>query len=419
MLIHWIWLATRPGLTDRMKALLLQHFRDPEDIFFGDGAAFDAIDGLTKEGFAALQDKNLHPAEKILNTCTREKLHILTYQDANYPTRLKHIPDPPLVLYYKGNLPDFNGSPLIGIVGTRKASAYGLQAAKQMGYQISKCGGIVVSGAASGIDSAAMQGALSAGSPVVGVLGCGADVVYPRSNRGLFADTERYGCLLSEFPPGTEPFKWNFPKRNRVISGLSCGVLVVEAPKTSGALITANQALEQGRDVFVVPGNMDNPGFEGSFKLIRDGGIVVTNGWEVMSEYAAQYPEKVRQDTAPSKLRAYPDEVRKAAREAEIPPPKVAQPQQKPKVSKDKNKKSYKKVVDNAAQGTYSDVNKDLPELTPDQRAIADALKPGERLVDDVITEVNLPAHRVMSALTMLVIRGVVKRLPGNRITLK
>ena len=223
MLVHWIWFAHRPGLNDRDKMALLQHFRDPEDIYFADDGAFGAI-GLSEEAKTALREKNLTSAEEILEACDREKLHILTCQDAGYPARLKNIADPPVVLYYKGRLPDFDGSPVIGVVGTRKASAYGLTTAKRMGYQIARCGGIVVSGMAYGIDGMAMSGALTAGAPAVGVLGCGADIVYPVSNRALFRDTEEYGCILSEFAPGTPPAKWTFPKRNRIISGLSCGV---------------------------------------------------------------------------------------------------------------------------------------------------------------------------------------------------
>lgn len=419
MLIHWIWLATRPSLTDRAKVLLLGHFSDPEDIYFADADAFAHIDGLTKAGAEALTDKDLSGAEEILAECARKKLHILTYQDAAYPVRLKHIPDPPLVFYYKGNLPDFNGSPMIGIVGTRKASVYGMKAAKQMGCEVARCGGIVVSGVAGGIDAMAMEGALAAGSPVVGILGCGADVVYPVQNRSLYADTERYGCLMSEFPPGTPPYGRNFPKRNRVISGMSCGVVIVEAPRGSGSLITANLALEQGRDVFVLPGNVDNPNFAGSFDLMRDGGTLVTCGWDVMSEYAAQFPEKIHPDTGGKQLELYPEQARRAARETEKKLDKVAQKPSIPRAKPDKKEKCNKKDVDNASKEAYSDVNKDLPELTAQQRAIVEALGGGERPVDDVIAEVGLPAAQVMSALTMLTIKGIVKKLPGNRIVLK
>ena len=418
MLIHWIWLAHRPGLTDRMKVALLQHFRDPEDVFFADKEAFRHIDGLTVKAVGALQNKDLAPAEKILAVCARKRIHIMTYRDVSYPGRLRHIPDPPLVLYYKGTLPDFDGLPLIGVVGTRKATPYGLKIAGQMGSELARCGGVVVSGVADGIDANAMQGALSAGSTTVGVLGCGADVIYPYSNRYLYADTERYGCLLSEFPPGTPAYRWNFPKRNRIISGLSCGVLVVEAPEISGALITARQALEQGRDVFVVPGNVDQPTFVGSNRLLREGAIPACSGWDVMCEYEALYPDKIRRDQTKSRLGSRSGGLRRAAEAAE-PPAKVAQQQYLPAEKPAKKEKSNKKVVDNGAAAPYSDVNKDLSALSPDEQAIVQALRGGERLIDDVIAEAGLPARQVSSALTMLAIKGVIQKLPGNRICLK
>ena len=414
MLLHWIWLAHRPGVGDRLKVRLLQHFRDPEDIYFADGESYRHVEGMTAEAAESLQEKTLAAAEAVLQACRRENLHILTYQDAAYPSKLKNIADPPILLYYKGQLPDFDALPVIGVVGTRKASAYGMQTAKRMGYQIGKCGGIVVSGMAYGIDGMAMSGALTAGEVTVGVLGCGADLVYPLSNRGLFRDVEAYGCILSEFAPGTQPAKWTFPKRNRIISGLSNGVLVVEAPEGSGALITANHALEQGRDVFVVPGNIDQPGFVGSHRLLRDGATLVSSGWDILSEYVSLYPDQIRREDAPSHQTVYPEELG-----AEKPLPKVAQKPELPGKLKPLKKILEKKSIDNQPSDAYSDVNTVLPKLSEQEQQIVDALASGERLVDDVIAETGLTTGKILALLTMLELKGVVKRLPGKRITLK
>ncbi|MBQ7415872.1 MAG: DNA-processing protein DprA [Oscillospiraceae bacterium] len=415
MLVHWIWLAIRSGMSDRVKAAVLEHFGDPEDAFYADRGAYKNVEGLTVEDAETLEDKSLASAQKILAQCVDKDIHILTYRDAAYPARLKNISDPPLVLYYKGRLPDFDGQPLIAVVGTRKASGYGLTAAKRMGYQIAQCGGVVVSGMAFGIDGVAMTGALSAGGTVVGVLGCGADVVYPLSNRALFADTERRGCLLTEFPPGTPPNKWHFPKRNRIISGLSCGVLVVEAPKISGALITARQAADQGRDVFVVPGNIDVDTCEGSNALLREGAILARTGWDILSEYQAIYPEQVRKFDRPGKQSAYPEELERLAAEGENKPLKVAQTPRLP------NKKPVcaKKDIDNGSKPLYSDVEKSLPRLTAEEQQIVDQLKQGQRLRDDVIAHTGLSAASVAAALTMLEVKGVIRRLPGNMLELK
>ena len=418
MLVHWIWLATRPHINERVKVELVRHFQDPEAVYFADAAAYAQVDGLTDEGKAALSDKDLTEAEKILRDCRRENLGILTYQDAAYPSRLKNIPDPPLVFYYKGRLPDFDGSPLIGVVGTRKASAYGMNAAKKLGYQIARCGGIVVSGMAYGIDGMATRGALTAGTPAVGILGCGADVVYPPSNRGLFADMEQYGCLMSEFIPGTPPIGYNFPKRNRIISGLSCGVLVVEAPERSGALITAQAALDQGRDVFVVPGNIDVDTFVGSNRLLRDGAMAVSSGWDILSEYEAQFPDKITRFDS-SMLRIVDDGNREFDAQTEKIQPKVAQKAQllgKKKLSK---QKAPKKVIDKDDSSPYSDLEDKMPPLLPDEQKIVSALTREPRPVDDVIAETGLPTAKMLATLTLLQVKGIVKQHPGKRISLK
>ena len=418
MRTHWIWFAHRPGLPDRIKAALLEHFSDPEDIFYADRTVFQGIEGLTREHVEALLDKNLTQAEKILDACQREKLHILTYRDAAYPGRLKNIPDPPMVLYYKGRLPDWDDCPTIAVVGTRKASAYGLTTAKRMGYQIAKCGGLVVSGMAYGIDGLAMAGALSAGAPVVGVLGCGADVIYPKSNRALFADTERYGCILSEFPPGTEPSKWNFPKRNRIISGLSCGVLVVEAPAGSGALITARQANDQGRDVFAVPGTIDNPCCAGSNGLLREGAILAQCGWDVVGEYEAMYPGRVHKDTSPARLTASSQELRQAAEE-ETPEAKVAQKVKIPGKKGNLKKELEKKAIDKAEPAAYSDESAKKPTLTEDEQKILDALGGEPKLVDEIIAQTGISTGKLLASLTILELKGLIQRLPGKRVVPK
>ena len=412
MLLHWIWLATRPGMNDRIKAEVLRHFQDPEDAYYAAPEAYSMVDGMTEEAAASLRDKELKDARAILETCENQNIGILTFQDAMYPNRLKNIADPPIVLYYKGKLPEFDALPVIAVVGTRDATAYGLKMAKNLGAQISRCGGLVISGLATGIDGMAMRGALSAGKAVVGLMGCGVDIVYPTYNKSLLLDTQRYGCLLSEFPPGTPPYKWNFPKRNRIISGLSCGVVVVEAPKRSGALITASQAAEQGRDVFVIPGNVDVASCAGSNALLRDGAIAVSTGWDILSEYAPLYPSQIHREERPSRQTVYPDEIEKTAE-------KVAQKPKLPEKNRPLKKKLEKKSIDNCTKEAYSDVNTAAPKLSEQEQTIVDALRSGERLVDDVIAETGLTTGKILALLTMLELKGLVKRLPGKRITLK
>lgn len=376
MRLYWLWLATRPGMTEREKMVVLAHFGSPEDCYYAD--EFSGIENLSKSALEVLCDKDLKEAESISEACQRKKIHILTYGDDLYPSLLRNIIDPPLVLYYRGNLPDFDREPMIGVVGTRKASAYGLSTARQMGRQIAAHGGIVVSGMAEGIDAQATWGALDADKPAIGILGSGVDKVYPACNRDLYRKMEQYGCLISEYPPGTAPDRWHFPRRNRIISGLSNGVLVVEAPQKSGALITARQALEQGRDVFVVPGNIGVASCEGSNALLKDGAAMVTSGWDVIGEYAYRYPDKIHKEIH-------------VVEEADD-----------------------KIVVDNTNPPLYSDLENIAADLSDTEKVILAAIGTGEQLVDTVIAKTGLSSSDVLAALTMLEVSGYVTTRPGG-----
>ena len=414
MLIHWLWFATRTGMGDKLKSVLLSHFEDPEAIYFAPELEFERFEELGGSAVESLMDKDLTACEEILRQCQDKKIHILTFRDAAYPNRLRNIPDPPMVLYYKGALPPFDELPVVGVVGTRKASAYGMTAAKRLGYQIASCGGALVSGMATGIDGVAMKGALTAGGTVVGVLGCGADVVYPASNRWLYLDAEKYGCLLTEFPPGTPPIGRNFPRRNRIISGLGCGVLVVEAPEKSGALITARLAADQGRDVFVVPANIDVESARGSNALLRDGAIPVSSGWDILSEYQYQFPGKVHRRRTTVSLTASEEEL---SREREEPARVAQEPKKAPKPRAPKEP-PRKKVIDKDEKSAYIDLKKTPIALTPDEQIIVDGLKDGQMLVDDLIARSGKAPGVILASLTLLEVKGIVRRLPGRFVEL-
>ena len=214
---------------------------------------------------------------------------MLTFSDAAYPGRLKNIYDPPVLLYYKGKLPLLDDLMSVAVVGTRDCTPYGVNCAEKLGFGLASGGAVVVSGLAKGIDAAATRGALRAGGITIGVTGNGLDVHYPYESRYLYEDVAASGVLLSEYPPGTEPAPAHFPIRNRIISGLSLAALVVEAPERSGALITAATALEQGRDVFSVPGPIDAPTSVGCNRLIRDGAGLVTDASDILREYEGRF----------------------------------------------------------------------------------------------------------------------------------
>ena len=295
---------------------------------------------------------------------------------------------------------------MVGVVGTRKATTYGLQIAMRMSNQIAASGGLVVSGGAFGADTMAMQGALRAEKPVVGVLGCGVDVVYPKSNKNLFSQVLENGCLISEYPPRTPPNAWHFPVRNRIISGMSNGVLVVEAPEVSGALITARTAWEQGRDVFVVPGNIDVVTCVGSNGLLQQGAIAALSGWDVVKEYEASYPGVVRKQEIPAPAQ-------------EKPTPKVAQEPVRPDHIGTLTDKVSKKFIDNGEISTYSGSNRKAPALSPEEQAVVALLTQQPQVMDDILAASELPTGTTLSILTKLTLKGMVKNHPGRRVSLK
>ena len=353
-----------------------------------------AVEGITEKAIESLTNKDLASARRVLSQCGEKGISILTYGDSAYPKNLRNIEHPPFVLYYKGCLPDWDSVPVIAVVGTRKSSAYGQQTARNMGYQIANCGGLVVSGGADGIDTQALEGALEAGKKPVAVFGCGADVYYPAKNKGLFEKIEKQGCLLTEFVPGTPPNSWNFPQRNRIISGLSSGVVVIEAPERSGALNTVSHALDQGRDVFAVPGNVNNPYCAGSNQLLREHAIPALSGWDVVQEYASLYPNAVTpfEGTCPILIEEKPANVTRVAQ---------------------------KKVIDNPMKSRYSVEEKEPFRGTPEEEIVLNLVKEEPVPVDEIIAAAGLPAGKVLSVLTMLAMKGRIINHPGKRVSLK
>ena len=406
MLKYWLWLTTRKKLGNSGVLAILRHFSSPEEAFFAPEERLRGIAGLPDP--TPLLDKDLSEAEKILQSCYRQGIRILTMQDAAYPERLRSIGNPPAVLYCRGIVPAFDSEPTVALVGTRKASAYGMVQAKRLGYQLGRLGAIVVSGAASGIDALALKGALTAGKPVVGVLGGGVDVVYPAENRGLLKDVAEYGCLMSEYPPGTPALGEHFPVRNRILSGLSLGVVVVEAPRKSGALITAAHALEQGRDVFAVPANVGVASCEGNIQLLKEGAIVVEDGWDVMKEYVRLFPELAKREPTRFTMTLSRDDLPDSEK---ISAGKGTEPGQTPG-------NTDKKDVDKPETRAYIDVQGILDALSPDERAIVLLLQDRPMQIDDVIDACQLPAGRVLASMTLLEMKQYVKRLPGKRFSL-
>ena len=401
MPVYWIWFAQLKGISLFVKRQLLEKFRDPEEIYLAEAGAFP------QELREALQEKDLTDAMEIERQCSRQNIGIVTYADATYPERLRNIEDPPMVLYFKGQLPHWQAQPLIGVVGTRKASPYGLNTAHLLGSQIAVCGALVVSGVATGIDAASMEGALDAGCCTVGVVAGGVDVVYPARNRALYKRTEENGCLISEYPPGSRPYPGNFLQRNRIISGISNGVLVVEAPEKSGALNTARHAFSQGRDMFVVPGNLGVDTCLGSNALLQEGAYPALSGWDVVKHYETLYPGTVANRPVPMR------DLREKAL------PKVAEAPVTPEKTGKKKETTSKNAIDNLGKSTYSVINERPANLSDQEKAVLDLLGPEPQLTDSILDAAGLPSGTVQSILTRLAIKGLIKHHPDGRISRK
>ena len=380
---YWLWLTELPGLTNQTRLALLRHFPTPEDVYYADPEEVLLTEGITREQAKLLEDKDCAGADRILADCQRLDVDLLTIQDAGYPNRLRNIYDPPCLLYVRGRLPAFDDEASIAVVGTRDCTPYGVSCAEKLGYGLAAGGAVVVSGLARGVDSAALRGALRAGGTVTAVLGNGLDVVYPPENRYLYEDVAAAGALVSEYPPGTSPEARHFPVRNRIMSGLCVATLVVEAPARSGALITAGTALEQGRDVFAVPGPIDAPASVGCNRLIRDGAGLVTDAWDILGEYEPRFPDKLRREGAKETPAVLGYQARQKTEPKPVPP----------SVSLSRN--------------DYS--------LTDDQIRLLRALTEEPMLVDDLIELTEIPTRRVLSALTVLEIEHLVTQHSGKR----
>lgn len=390
MLKHWIWLSQRPNLGARGIYELLNEFGTAENIYLAQQSDFSRIDGIKKSAVAGLMEKTLVDAQMVLDDCARKDISILTIKDERYPQRLLNLPDPPCVLYYKGTVPKIDEEPIIAVVGARRGTNYGLVCAKQFGVQLSGCGCTVVSGGARGVDTMALRGAMNTGAPVICVLGCGLDIAYPPENAELFDQIAKDGWLVSEYAPGTPPLGKNFPPRNRIISGLSVGVLIVEAASRSGALITAELALEQGRDVFSVPGNINVFSCDGTNRLIKDGAIVARTGWDVACEYQMLFPEKIHEYKANEPL-----QIRQSAAEGKTQM-QVAAP------------------IESYAPAKFIDVNEIMDELNDEEKTVVNILKQRPMHVDELVSKCNLMTTQTLIALTTLEVKHYIKRLPGR-----
>jgi len=363
--LGWLALALTPGLGTRMAGKLLLEFGSPEAVFAASLTALEAQHLPAAVAQAIHSRQPLSEAAKELALVEAAGCRLLTWDEPEYPQRLREIYDPPTLLYVRGNV-ELLGRHLISIVGARRPTPYGNQMASRLARDLAARGIIITSGLARGIDSCAHQGALAAsGGATIGVLGCGIDVVYPKENKKIFAEIEERGAIITEFPMGTFPAPQNFPIRNRIIAGMALGVVVVEGAQYSGSLITARLAMEFGREVFGVPGNATQPASFGPNQLIKQGAKLVT-GWEDVVE---ELPTPVRAELL---------------------------------------------AVESATEEERASLVEQ--DLGPSERPLYQLLSLDEsRHVDELVELSGLTSSEVLAALFDLELKGVVRQLPGKQ----
>ena len=353
--IPWLALRSIPGIGVVIFHRLLSRFGSPEAVFQASTLDLRAVPGVTPGIVKAITSYADWPRwDAVVERLVAEGGDIITCRDERFPANLRAIPYTPPFLYVRGSLAP-QDERAIALVGTRRPSHYGRKMGYRLAAELARHGVTVVSGLARGIDTAVHQGALEAGGRTLAVLGCGLDIVYPPENKALYSAIPKQGALISEFPPGTPPEARNFPIRNRLISGLAQGVVVVEAGEQSGTHITARCALEQGREVFAVPGPIDLPGSVGPHRWIQQGAKLVCQAADILEEMRV---------AAPQRAAARPPA-------AAAPPPRPADP-----------------LLDHLG-------------LTPLQ-------------LDELIRLANLPAAEVLSRLTLLELQGLIQELPGK-----
>ena len=355
----WLSLYLTPGLGSTWCTRLVDYFGGPQEVFKATLKDLQQISGLRKNAAAALAaGPDSARVEAEMKRAKKSGVSIIPLHDSSYPSRLREIHNPPFLLYVKGD-PAVLDQASVGIVGARAATVYGQRIAHDLAARLFRHGLVIVSGLALGIDTAAHQGTLSAAGRTVAVLGCGLDVVYPPRNRKLYDQIPVNGALVTEYPFGTKPDGFRFPARNRIISGLSLGVVVVEAASRSGSLITAELALDQGREVFAVPGRIDSSKSEGSHRLLQEGAKLVHTVQDILEELPWSGPLHVS---------------------------------------------STEKNHDKEGKG-----------LSSEESRLFTFLDVYPMTIDEIINKSGFPAHKVSELLMMLELKGVVEALPGKQ----
>jgi len=383
---YWLALKSVEGVGDTLFGPLLERFGSGAAVFSASVYELAGVPKMSKKiAEAILSFKDWEVILRRMDMLHQAGIRIVTFLDENYPRHLLNVYDRPALLYVAGQLQSDDVS--IAIVGSRHASTYGKYTTDRISRELALRGATIVSGMARGIDSCAHRGALAAKGRTIAVLGSGLDVIYPPENKKLFDAIIQQGAVISEYPPGTQPLPFHFPARNRIISGMSYGVLVVEAGEKSGSLITAKLAMEQGREVFAIPGPIDSASSRGANSLIKQGAKLIDSVDDILEEILPQLERTAREPVSPDR--------------------KVNQTGSGPTVPQKNG------VPERAA------LEKDVETLLPIDRKLLKAIAGGKTHADDIIEETGIPPAEALGALMLLEVKGWVLQHPGKLFTLK
>ncbi len=406
--LYWVWLAGCMGIASREFGKLMGIISDPYEIYRLGEEEIEQLP-LSDSVKKRLCDKSLTEAYAAVKYCKSKRVSILGYSDKRYPARLRTIEDPPVVLYCRGKLPDMNSLLCIGMVGTRKMSEYGMRSAYKISYELSAIGACIVSGMALGVDGICACGAIEGGGVTVAVLGCGIDRIYPKAHARLDSAICSSGAVISEYPIGEQPHGYNFPKRNRIISGLCQGLVVVEGARGSGSLITAAKAIEQGRELFALPGKVNESNSEGPNELIQSGANMVLCAEDIVNHYDFLYHQgfnfraysKARKN---SELDISVLEKYGVSAVSDIALTGTSAPEEN---------KQAQNVKEEVKEQTSADREKLISSLDEITQSVYEKLPEGVFTVDDAVAR-GFEVYHVVTALTLLEISGLVASQPGG-----
>lgn len=427
--IYWIWLSLLGEAANKNYSILLEHFGNAESIYKAGINEYECVNGLSREFAHRLTDKDLCAAREIYDFCNRHSVRLLSYNDPDYPIKLKWIYSCPILLYVYGELPNLNETLTVGMVGTRRFTDYGRIAAYKIGGGLARAKSVVVSGLALGIDGISHLAAINNGGKTVAVMGNGIDRIYPPEHRELAKLIAQNGAIVTEYPPGSAPVSTHFPVRNRIISGLSDAVVLVECNKKSGAMITARLASEQSRSVYAVPGDITSPTSYGPLSLLKDGAKPISNAADIIEDFVCQYSylNSVLDNTnfeveSSNSFEVYNSMLvsskTKSKRVSETEKRK-----QKPFVKVDLNKTKKVCVKTPECKEKEQEISKKdrvgtervIPENLGETEKIIynEIMKEGKINAESLVTEAIKTAE-VMSALTTLEIKGHIISMPGG-----